>query len=80
MITIQTPFLPCPELKLETVSLFKFLKRTNRFKLFANRRAGKDSWSIYNEVKRQAAVLGENWDSHIICSPYDGYALLCFRW
>lgn len=84
MVTVRLPFrvigdngIPSYELKLETVRRSVYLKRTNQFKLFADRRAGKDSWEIFNEVKKQC---GADFDRHVFCSPYGGYALLYCRW
>jgi len=54
----------------------QYLKRTKQMRIYADRRHGKDGWSIYNDVK---AWAGEDFDRHMFCSPYDGYALVYIR-
>ena len=54
----------------------QYLKRTKQMRVYADRRNGKDGWSIYNDVK---AWAGEDFDRHMFCSPYGGYALVYFR-
>lgn len=68
--------LPYGQLKLKTVSRTQYMKRTKQLRLFLNRKAGKDAWAIYNEVKAQTgALFGKN----IFVSPFEGYATLYCR-
>ena len=81
MVTVILPIrvngtTPRRELVLNTVRKAVYMKRTRRFRLYADKRTGKDSWSIFNEVKK---LTGEDFERHVFCSPYDGYAYLCCR-
>jgi len=78
-MTVRLPFIinGKTELIIESGTRAQLLKRTNQLRIYADRRHGKDSWSIYNEVKQQ---VGDEFDRHVICSPYGDYATLAFRW
>ena len=54
----------------------QYLKRTKQMRVYADRRNGKDSWSIYNDVKAWAS---EDFDKHMFYSPCGDYALVFFR-
>ena len=69
--------LPKGFIRLTTARRFQLLKRTKQVKIFADRRNGKDGWSIYNEIKK---LTGDEFGTHLIVSPYSEYALVSYRW
>ena len=61
------------EAEIASARRMQVLKRKRAVRLFSDRRAGKDSWSIFNEVK---ALAGGEFDWRVCCSPYGDYALV----